>query len=45
MVQLKRVAQGMNLQIIMANHEEALMPFADTVVTLKGRNAATEAAE
>lgn len=34
MSQVKQIAKGMNLQVIMATHEESLMPFADTVVNL-----------
>lgn len=34
MTQVKQIAQGMNLQIFMGTHEEALMPFADTVINL-----------
>ena len=34
MVQIKKIAQGMNLQVIMATHEKSLMPFADTVIDL-----------
>ena len=34
MEQVKKLAQGMNLQVFMATHEESLMPFADTVINL-----------
>ena len=34
MTQVKQIAKGMNLQVFMCTHEEALMPFADTIVDL-----------
>ena len=32
--QVKRVAQGMNLQVFIATHERSVMPFVDTVIDL-----------
>lgn len=39
LVQIKKIASGMNLQLIMATHEQSLTPFADTVINLGGTNA------
>ena len=34
MEQIKKVAQSMNLQVMIATHERSLIPFADTVIDL-----------
>jgi len=33
--QIKRVAQGMNLQVFLATHEQSVVQFCDTVIDLK----------
>jgi DNA repair exonuclease SbcCD ATPase subunit len=36
--QIKRVAQGMNLQVLIATHERGVIPFVDTVIDLSNND-------
>lgn len=39
--QVKQIAQGMNLQVLIATHERSVIPFCDTVIDLGDRNTPT----
>lgn len=39
--QVKQIAQGMNLQVLIATHEESVIPFCDTVINLSDNPAET----
>jgi hypothetical protein len=43
MEKIKIIARNMNLQVFMATHERAVIPFLDTVIDLGSNNVNTPA--